>query len=142
MQAGERGIPVAQAAQALGLSPNAVRKRIRRGSLSAYKVDGQWFIVLPVAHEAAQVVGHQSDLGRDVGRGEVAAMAMLVQQVQEENRRLWELVERVTGERRLPDLPAAPPAPSEPASPTGDTPPQTPTTPPVRRGWLARLLGR
>jgi len=142
MQAGERGIPVAQAAQALGLSPNAVRKRIRRGSLSAYKVDGQWFIVLPVAHETAQVVGHQFDLGRDVGRGEVAAMAMLVQQVQEENRRLWELVERVTGERRLPELPAGTGVPT--AGPIGpiSEPPQTPASTPARWGWLQRLLGR
>ena len=41
------GIPIAEAAAQLGLSVDAVRKRIRRGTLTAYKVDAEWRVVLP-----------------------------------------------------------------------------------------------
>ncbi len=37
------GLPIAAAAGRLGLSVEAVRKRARRGSLHAYKRDGQWW---------------------------------------------------------------------------------------------------
>jgi len=41
------GIPIAEAATHLGLSAEAVRKRLQRGSLSGYKDDdGGWFVLL------------------------------------------------------------------------------------------------
>jgi len=48
-QAGQqgRGIPIGDAATILGLSVDAVRKRIKRGTLHAYKQDERWYIVLP-----------------------------------------------------------------------------------------------
>ena len=42
------GYPIAEAARRLGLTPGAVRKRIRRGTLLAYKgLDGQWHVPVP-----------------------------------------------------------------------------------------------
>jgi hypothetical protein len=42
------GVPVEEAAKVLGLSINAVKKRLRKGSLSGYKVSGRygdkWFV--------------------------------------------------------------------------------------------------
>ncbi len=40
-------LDVGQAAARLGVSPDAVRKRIRRGTIRGYKVDGGWRVVLP-----------------------------------------------------------------------------------------------
>jgi transposase len=40
------GVPISEAAVRLGMSENAVRKRIRRKSLPAYKVDDRWYVVL------------------------------------------------------------------------------------------------
>ena len=47
-------VSVADAAVVLGVSTDAVRKRIRRGQLTAQKVGAQWFVVLderPVARQ-------------------------------------------------------------------------------------------
>jgi excisionase family DNA binding protein len=46
---------VAEAAARLGVSKQAVFKRIRRGSLEAAKVDGVWRVVLPPTEGARQV---------------------------------------------------------------------------------------
>jgi len=43
----ESGVPIATAAAALGLTPEAVRKRVKRGTLEAYKKGGQWRVILP-----------------------------------------------------------------------------------------------
>ena len=44
MQEGHEVLSVAQAASRLGVSPDAVRKRIRRGTLRAWKRDGEWVV--------------------------------------------------------------------------------------------------
>ncbi len=42
------GMGIAEAAAALGITANAVRKRVKRGSLVSYKaVSGEWRVVLP-----------------------------------------------------------------------------------------------
>jgi hypothetical protein len=46
----QRGIPIAEAARRLGMSPDAVRMRIHRKRLPGYKVAGSWFVVLPEAN--------------------------------------------------------------------------------------------
>ena len=40
------GVPIAEAAERLGLGVELLRKRAQRGTLPAYKVDGKWFVVL------------------------------------------------------------------------------------------------
>lgn len=40
------GVPIGEAAQQLGTSPEAIRKRISRRTMRGYKVDGQWYVLL------------------------------------------------------------------------------------------------
>jgi hypothetical protein len=40
------GIDITSAAEKLGISVEAARKRVQRGSLQGYKVDGRWYIIL------------------------------------------------------------------------------------------------
>jgi hypothetical protein len=50
----ERTVEIGEAARVLGISTEAVRKRIKRGSLKAQKNgDGQWLVVLDEARFAA-----------------------------------------------------------------------------------------
>ncbi len=48
------GVPIGDAAEALGISTAAARKRIQRGTLEAYKgQDGLWYVVLPTDLDAS-----------------------------------------------------------------------------------------
>ncbi len=48
------GVPIAEAAAQLGLSAEAVRKRLQRGTLHGYKDDdGGWFVLLGDQHEVS-----------------------------------------------------------------------------------------
>jgi hypothetical protein len=135
MRDDERGIPVSQAAKILGISVSAARKRVQRGSLRAYKVDGQWMVVLPMGSGASHDVGTTIAVGRGYDAGKDA----LIAQLQAENARLWDLVARLAGER-APELPPGPSPAREGAEPMPSMdapmePPQTPATPPQRRSW-------
>src|SRR5262245_50647074 len=46
-------LTIAEASARLGVAPDAIRKRIRRGSLRAVKVDGTWRVLLDPAEAAA-----------------------------------------------------------------------------------------
>lgn len=48
------GVPIGEAAAQLGITTDAVRKRIRRRSLRAYKAGGQWYVVLPASRPRIQ----------------------------------------------------------------------------------------
>jgi hypothetical protein len=55
------GVPITEAAAQLGLSAEAVRKRLQRGTLHGYKDDdGGWFVLLGDQHE----VSGRPDSGR------------------------------------------------------------------------------
>lgn len=41
------GVPLREAAERLGLTVDAVRMRIKRKSIQAYKADGRWYVVVP-----------------------------------------------------------------------------------------------
>jgi len=41
------GIDIAQASMLLGMSPDGVRKRIKKGTLEGYKDNHKWFVYLP-----------------------------------------------------------------------------------------------
>ena len=132
MQPDERGVPVSQAAAILRISVAAVRKRVQRGSLRSYKVDGQWMVVLPMSIEASQ------DAGRTVavGHGYDAARDAVIADLRDRVRFLEGLVSELA--RRLPELPTGEPGTTAPAPPA----PETPVTRAPRRGWLDRLIGR
>ena len=119
-----RGVAIGEAAQILGLTTTAVRKRIRRGSLPATKnADGTWTVHLapvPPGQDAGRPAGSPADGPAVDGR-----VAIL----ERENERLWQELERRSEElrrkdvilaqfaERLPELPAACPPPEASASP-------------------------
>lgn len=57
---------VDEAAQLLGISPSAVRKRIARGQLDARKVEGRWQIMLDtdLVENATELVNERGAAGR------------------------------------------------------------------------------
>jgi hypothetical protein len=165
MQDEDEALSVNETAARLGVSPDAVRKRIRRGSLPAHKRDGVWYVRLVNVSET-----RQADRGlvvQDTARD--AALAFLERerdQLLRENDRLLALVEdqqatiaelaRKVGAptegteaevRALREQIGAalgggytPPAGQQPIEPTETR--QMPATAPVRRSWWQRLLGR
>jgi len=61
-QMAERTVEIGEAAKVLGISTEAVRKRIKRGSLKARKNgDGQWLVILDEARFAAAARGNGGD---------------------------------------------------------------------------------
>jgi len=68
----ERTLEIGEAARILGISTEAVRKRIKRGSLKAQKNgDGQWLVILDESRLAA---GHR-DSGGDGVQADAAGVA-------------------------------------------------------------------
>ena len=71
-QMAERTIEIGEAARILGISTEAVRKRIKRGSLKAQKKeDGQWLVILDESRVAAGV----RDNGGNGGQADAAGVA-------------------------------------------------------------------
>jgi hypothetical protein len=60
-------VPIAEAAERLGLSTEAVRKRVQRGTLAGHKRDGAWFVAVGALDAAA--AGRQD--GPDAPRQDV-----------------------------------------------------------------------
>ncbi len=139
MQDAARGVPVSQAAAVLGISVAAARKRVQRGSLRAYKVDGQWMVVLPMGSEVGQDVGRTIALGRGQDAGADSRDA-LIAHLQVENARLWDLVARLAGER-APALPAPSSGPPSGVEVSAE-PPQEATHPAPRPPWWKRWARR
>lgn len=153
MQPNERGVPVSQAAAILGISVAAARKRVQRGSLRSYKVDGQWMVVLPSLTPLSQDVG----MTVDVGHGYDAGRDQAIDDLRDRVRFLEGLVNELM--RRVPELPAGPnplaPFPqgkgmADNPSPQGEdlTPRPSPTRgveepapERIRRRWLWWLRG-
>src|SRR3712207_403203 len=88
---GRSGVTLAQAAVALGITPEGVRQRIRRGKLSAYKVGRDWYVNLnkpaTVLRSVAQPDTPQEAEPTDrlpVSGGEQAATTELIGQLRGE----------------------------------------------------------
>jgi hypothetical protein len=68
----ERTLEIGEAARILGISTEAVRKRIKRGSLKARKNgDGQWLVIL----DESRLTGDHRDDGGDAVRPDAAGVA-------------------------------------------------------------------
>jgi excisionase family DNA binding protein len=157
-----RGVPVSQAARQLGVSVATLRKRVQRGRISAYKVDGQWMVVLPTVASVASespVVSPGTDARTEL---DTVQQARFVHAMQEHARLLALSEEQATALRdqaatlrdqaqtieaqrttiaeltaRLLTLTQATPAATEPA-PTPSIPAtETDATPPSSAGWWA-----
>jgi hypothetical protein len=119
------GVPLREAAERLGTSVDAIRKRIRRGSLEAHKDDsGRWYVVLPVVQDTASEESTETDTGHSTSQPIMTASPPVdsehLMTLQLEVDRLWDqirvkddtiagLMEQLkTVSERLPELPSGP----------------------------------
>jgi DNA-binding transcriptional MerR regulator len=124
-----------EAGQVLGISPDAVRMRIKRGSMQAEKdEDGRWLVWVDVEQAAAErEAEREPDAAgeREGERDELSAEALRAR-IGELERRLEELrEERDFLRRQVENLTFAQAMQTQKALPN-----------PARRGLWARLFGR
>ena len=93
------GLTINQAASRLGVSENAVRQRIKRGTLSAVKVAGVWRVQL-----TDQQAGDQSATTTETTSNHQGDQSPLVEQLRSENARPWEELEARRDELRRRDV--------------------------------------
>jgi hypothetical protein len=161
-------VGVVEAAQRLGITTDAVRSRLRRGTLEGHKVDGEWMVHLPeptVGRQDADSLQQDATGDRQEGATVVdrtptvdlsplvSHIATLEEQVQRltEASTMWQIRAR-QAEEQLKQLTAGAPQ-MEPAEDGGIAPnPETatiaPESPPANEvppmgatSWWRRLLG-
>ena len=160
-------IPMDDAAAALGITVNAVRQRLKRGTLRGHKTPAGWVVFLPTDQSTSS--GHdQPATDRPQAHGRpptnrptdqvgIAPLADLIADLTRENRELaaaaalWQERSRYLSERlqALEAGPIAAPAATttnQPAATTHDTGAQEAQivpkpTPATSRSWWKRLFG-
>lgn len=85
MESEAQGVTVAEAAELLGISADAVRKRVQRGTLQGYKVAGQWYVIPNGAGQASRQRQDNRPDGQDATTGHVqdSDQTALVEALQE-----------------------------------------------------------
>ncbi len=135
-------LPVPEAAEALGISPEAVRNRLSRGTLTSIRKGGKVFVLIDrdiVKHAEQHTVG-TSELVDEL-RDRVADLQAEVEAWREESRRkdhiIAGLVERLPPQIEPPQEARESPESAEPRSDRG-TPPEEPEKPtrPFWRRWF------
>ena len=139
---------VRTAASRLGITPDGVRKQIRRGKLPAEKIGSQWFVLFPAD---TPETGHAPETGQDRHEtlpSSVAASRRYLQELRDEwlmplirengelRERIGRLKERLTAVERERDDAHARLKPiilTAPSSPEDDPPPSIA----VRHRWWA-----
>jgi len=152
------GLTLAEAAAALGISSEAVRKRLKRGGLAGRQVDGRWYVTLDTpGGQPADAGTHRVDERPDDGGAAgypplVAALEARVVSLELELARTHAALRRAQeaeGEQRriiaglmarLPELAAPTPRPAATGdAPTASPPPEVAAVPavpaPARRPW-------
>jgi hypothetical protein len=140
----QRRVTVSQAAAALGISAEAVRMRVRRGTLRSEHVEGTVYVLL------------DADQTRHVGDTSTDRTDLLIAELQDRVSSLERALEEERGARteerrrhdtlmaqlmqRIPALepPESPETPPEPV-PNKETPPQAER--PAERPWWRRVFG-
>lgn len=162
--AGGRYVPVGEAAAALGVTPDAIRARLRRGTLEGEKRDQSWYVRLAsedrtrdhATPDATRQATPTGDTMHPVGAGgiDLEPLARLVDDLTKRNAELagaaaaWQarahhLEERLQALEAGPiATPEAPGGPESAATPTHDSGHggHTETTPAGRWGRLWRRL--
>jgi hypothetical protein len=145
-------LTVPEAAQALGISPEAVRNRLSRGTLDSAKEDGTVYVLLE-----ADRARHTDDVSHDIP-GDAGALIsakdetirVLREQLEAERAASAELRRIVAGlVQRVPELEAAPEARESPesAARTSDTAAEPRSTTEEQqeqtsRPWWRRIFGQ
>lgn len=98
-------VDVVEAAKVLGMSPSAVRRRIRRGELPAHKVNGKWRVVMDSEVVTEDVDGGAADAEHDLVQIEAARRQLeairdewlqpFVLQISHQSERIGRLSERL-----------------------------------------------
>ena len=91
------GMLVAEAAAHLGISADAVRKRVYRGALESYRVDGRLYVVVPAngRHATPRDDGRDATT-RDDEDGRLAALRAELAVVRDERDHLRQHVHELT----------------------------------------------
>ena len=138
-------VTVAEAAQRLGITPNAVRQRISRGNMQYDKDEnGRVYVYLDPNEHVRQEVGDSSrdELVEEL-RSRVQYLERELQVREEEARRKDHLLAAAL--ERIPAIEPPPDTPSEPGeSPvTASEEPSDTQAPPEegKRSWWRRLIG-
>lgn len=158
----EEGYTVSEAAKILDITPGALRKRIRRGTIPASKVDGEWRILIQDEATHSNVEdsgagqGVSQDVALDVARqqletfrdafvmplvdriGELereqGVLTERTRQLEVRNQQLLEEIEELKKPVEVIEMPAT--AEPEPADE-----PEPEIEPERKRSWWDRLLG-
>jgi predicted ArsR family transcriptional regulator len=167
---GERRLTVSDAAQELGISAEAVRSRIKRGSLDSTKEGSTVYVLLPGRPDSDQTsAGHdrtndQTPPEHDQGRGtradahhelveslieQVAYMREQLAEEREARRRADTIIAQLTQAnatlaRRVPELEASPEAtgaPEKASEGAGSDIPEERQEPSQRRSWWREFFG-
>jgi hypothetical protein len=154
-QRGGKRYSIPDAAKVLGLTEDAVRQRVKRGTLDSIKVGGSLFVLLDndtspnVSNDQEQPVSDRShDTSSDTSRlvetleGEVAYLRRQLDQANERDSENRRIIAALT--QRIPELEAASEARdgSESASPRSDrgAAPEDSQEGAQRRSWLYRFF--
>jgi hypothetical protein len=148
---------IPEAAKALRLTEEAVRQRVKRGTLNSVKVDGSLFVLLESdtssdrSSEQEQPandgsINRPNDTSRlvDVLEGEVAHLRRQLEQANERDRENRRIIAALTG--RIPELPPGSlPKPREPdltapEEPGGARGRPVSQEPEQQRSWLYRFF--
>jgi hypothetical protein len=143
-----RRTTVAEAAQVLGISAEAVRGRIRRGTLPVEREGGTVYVLLEPPVEDRTTTDQSSTTARPDDRTDllIAELQDRVRSLEEANRENRRIIAALTS--RIPEL--APPEPSEtPRTDAGDRIEPTPSEPErgsqeeaaEPRSWWRRVFG-
>jgi hypothetical protein len=144
------GIPVYDAAHLLGISENAVRARLRRGTLVGVKHDTSWYVLLRDTDVPTVTPSTKSDVPPDAPQhipSHPAVHEQLIEELRRDKTFLQEQLDRalrqLEAERQRADVLQALGAGTAP-----DTPPEAPGSPQTNdpaptgiRAWWRRLLG-
>ena len=91
---------IADAARLLGVSENAVRKRIRRGTLPAYKEGDRWLVAIPTTPATTGQAGDYPPATTDLAADQVAPATGQAADLAAAITPLAALIERLTAENR------------------------------------------
>ncbi len=149
-------LTIRDAADALGVSVDTIRRRVRRGEFVSRRDARGWILVeLPDAIGSTSPMQPPADVASGPSAAESVPLPEVVQRLEEENRWLRgqldeaareraELRRLLAGAMRTPELPAGrdptpSPSPAREAEPAPT--PHVPTTAARRRSWWRRLFG-
>ena len=141
-----RRTTVAEAAEVLGISAEAVRGRIRRGTLRVEREDRRVYVLLEgeaqdrTTGDRPRTTGDQPDDRTDLLIAELQDRVRSLEEANSENRRIIAaLTSRIPAIEAPPDEPGSPETAAD--EPGRVTPPSGPQRP-AERPWWRRMFGR